>query len=178
MTNMNTTNRDRARELRKNLTDTERLVWAALRGRRFAGFKFRRQMPLGSYIVDFVCLDRRLVIELDGGQHTRQADYDQRRTEWLRSQGFRVVRFWNHEVLQDWETVAEVIWRELQTPHTPDPSPARGEGRVTDTRASAPSSTGGEGRVTDAHGRDHSAASREGRVADTSPPSREGAREE
>ncbi len=175
---MNTTNRDRARELRKNLTDTERLLWAALRGRRFAGFKFRRQMPLGSYIVDFVCLDRRLVIELDGGQHTQQADYDQRRTDWLRSQGFRVIRFWNHEVLQDWETVAEVIWRELQTPLTPDPSPARGEGRVTDTCASDHFAAGGEGRVTDIHAPDPSAARGEGRVADTSPPSCDGAREE
>jgi very-short-patch-repair endonuclease len=108
--------RDRARRLRQNLTDAERLVWSKLRSRRFADFKFRRQMPLGDYIVDFVCFERRVIIELDGGQHNEpeHRSYDEQRTAWLQSQGFRVLRFWNHEVFQDWETIEEVIWRALQ----------------------------------------------------------------
>jgi very-short-patch-repair endonuclease len=119
---------DRARDLRKHLTEVERIVWARLRSRRFAGYKFRRQMPVGRYIVDFVCLDRRLIIELDGGQHAEQVRYDTERTAWLSSQGFAVLRFWNHEVLEDWEVVEEVIWRRLQAeaPSPPAPLP-RGE---------------------------------------------------
>jgi very-short-patch-repair endonuclease len=105
---------ERARQLRQNLTDAERLVWARLRGRRFAGYKFRRQIPLGKYILDFVCFDQRLIIELDGGQHTLQKEYDDVRTAWLESQGFRVLRFWNHDVLEDWDTVEEEIWRRLK----------------------------------------------------------------
>jgi very-short-patch-repair endonuclease len=75
--------RDRARSLRKNLTDSERLLWAKLRNRRFAGFKFRRQVPLGSFIADFVCFERRLILELDGGQHAQQQEYDAARTRWM-----------------------------------------------------------------------------------------------
>lgn len=127
---------DRARELRRNLTDVERLLWSRLRGRRFAGYKFRRQMTIGRYVVDFVCLERRLILELDGGQHSERKQYDAARTAWLNSQGFEVLRFWNHETLEDWDAVEEVIWRWLQrdtvvenTPLTPSPSPARGEGR-------------------------------------------------
>ena len=107
--------RNRARGLRRNLTETERFVWARLRDRRFEGFKFRRQTPLGDYILDFVCFDCRVIVELDGGQHNEAAAiaYDARRTKWLEVQGFRVLRFWNHEVLQDWETIEEVIWQVL-----------------------------------------------------------------
>ena len=119
-------------------------MWGRLRGRRFTGYKFRRQMPLGRYIVDFACLDRRLIIELDGGQHTEQVQYDAARTAWLHEQGFEVLRFWNHEVFEDWEAVEEVIWRRLQSeePLTPGPSPGtdrrlvRGEGRM-DVRCAA-----------------------------------------
>jgi len=107
-------NLPRARPLRKNMTDTERFAWARLRSRRLAGYKFRRQMPIGPYIVDFVCLERRLIIELDGGQHVEQEDYDTKRTLWLQSQGFEVLRFWDHEVLRDWDAVEDVIWRRLQ----------------------------------------------------------------
>jgi len=96
------------------MTDTERFAWARLRSRRLAGYKFRRQMPIGPYIVDFVCLERRLIIELDGGQHVEQEDYDTKRTLWLQSQGFEVLRFWDHEVLRDWDAVEDVIWRRLQ----------------------------------------------------------------
>ena len=107
-------NLPRARRLRKDMTDTEQFAWARLRSRRFAGYKFRRQMPIGPYLVDFVCLERRLVVELDGGRHVEQADYDTKRTLWLQSQGFEVLRFWDHDVLQEWEAVEEVIWRRLQ----------------------------------------------------------------
>jgi very-short-patch-repair endonuclease len=105
---------DRARKLRKDLTEAERFAWAKLRDRRFADYKFRRQVPLGSYIIDFVCFEKKLIVELDGGQHAEQQHYDAQRTEWLQTQGFRVLRFWNHEVLQDWEVVEEAIWRGLQ----------------------------------------------------------------
>ena len=105
---------DRARQLRQRMTDTERFAWSRLRSRRFAGYKFRRQMPIGPYIVDFICLQRRLIIELDGGQHTERAQYDQQRTAWLEGQGFKVIRFWDHDVFKDWDTVEEVIWRSLQ----------------------------------------------------------------
>jgi len=129
----------RARSLRHNQTDAERLLWSKLRNRRFTGFKFRRQFSLGRYIVDFVCFESRLIIELDGGQHSDEAakNYDAERTAWLEGQGFRVVRFWNHELFQDGDAVEELIWQRLQEvrvssagqPLTPDPSPARGEGR-------------------------------------------------
>jgi very-short-patch-repair endonuclease len=83
------------------MTDAERLLWSVLRNRRFAHFKFRRQVPIGSFIVDFVCFDRRLILELDGGQHKRQTQYDAERARWLEEQGYRVVRIWNHEFFQD-----------------------------------------------------------------------------
>ena len=104
----------RARALRNSMPEAERFVWTRLRDRRFAEFKFRRQFPLGNYVVDFICLERRLILELDGGQHTLQREYDADRTRWLESQNFRVLRFWNHEVLEDWETVAEGIWNVLR----------------------------------------------------------------
>ena len=71
-------------------------------------------MPIGPYIADFVCLEARLILELDGGQHMEQKQYDMARTQWLQSQGFEVLRFWNHEVLEDWETVEEEIYRRLE----------------------------------------------------------------
>ena len=100
----------RARELRRNLTDTERLIWSKLRNRRFARFKFRRQVPIGPYIVDFVCFEQKFVIELDGGQHARQTVRDAARTKWLESRGYRVMRFWNHVVFEDDDSVEEAIW--------------------------------------------------------------------
>lgn len=116
--------RERARALRGGMTDAEQLLWRKLRGRRFEGLKFRRQKPLGRYIVDFVCLERGLVIELDGGQHAGQVAYDGRRDAWLRSEGFAVLRFWNHDVLRQSEIVLERIrlWLEEQGPPSP-PAP-------------------------------------------------------
>lgn len=107
---------DRARELRQRQTEAEKFVWRRLRHRRFAGFKFRRQVPLGNYILAFVCYESRLVLELDGGQHNESAQraYEWQRDEWIRSQGFAVLRFWNHEVFTEWSVIEEVIWRELK----------------------------------------------------------------
>lgn len=121
----------RARKLRKNTTDAERALWAVLRNRRLAGYKFRRQHPVGSYVVDFACLSRRLIIELDGGQHAVAADRDRRRSRWLESQGFRVIRFWNTEVLENSEGVLDAIQEQLGSGPSPSPgpSPLGGEGQ-------------------------------------------------
>ena len=95
----------RARELRRFATDAERLLWAHLRNRQLEGCKFRRQVPIDRYIADFACLERKLVIELDGGQHAERACYDGARTDVLESAGWTVLRFWNHAVLQNLEGV-------------------------------------------------------------------------
>jgi len=107
-----------ARALRKNSTEAERYLWRRLRGRRLAGLKFRRQAILGPYVVDFACLDPELVIEVDGGQHAEQIANDSQRTEYLKGLGYRVLRFWNHDVLGDPETMLASIrppW--LRSPH-------------------------------------------------------------
>ena len=96
-------------------------MWYLLRNRRLAGYKFRRQAPIGKYIVDFLCYERRLIIELDGGQHQEQADYDNERTRWLESTGFRVIRFWNNEMLQETDGVQEAILTALQAGSSPSP---------------------------------------------------------
>lgn len=104
-----------ARQLRKTQTDAEHFIWYLLRGRRFGGFKFRRQHPVGYYIVDFYCHEANLVIELDGGGHAeeQQVEYDTVRSKELEGAGIYVLRFWNHDVLQKTETVLEVIWKVL-----------------------------------------------------------------
>ena len=100
----------RARRLRKNPTDAERAMWNILRDDQVLGYKFRRQAPIGSYIVDFCCFEIKLVIEVDGGQHAERAIYDASRTAWLESQGFSVARFWNNQVLEEKEAVRDAIW--------------------------------------------------------------------
>jgi very-short-patch-repair endonuclease len=117
------TNIQRARELRNKPTEVERFLWRHLRLRQIDGYKFRRQRPIGKYIVDFVCLEKFLVIEVDGGQHDGENFYDTERDSWLRSQGFTVLRFWNHEVLSGTEEVLAVIQKALSTP-PPSSSPA------------------------------------------------------
>ena len=107
--------KDKARALRAQMTDAETLMWQQLRGRRFQGFKFRRQRPLGPYILDFVCLEAGLVIEIDGGQHAEQLAYDQARTALIESHQLTVIRFWNHEVMNDTAAMLENIWQTLQT---------------------------------------------------------------
>lgn len=99
----------RAKELRQKSTDAERLLWSRFRNKRLMGIKFRRQAPIGRYIVDFVCYEHDLIIEIDGGHHQEQQASDLSRTEWLRSRGFRVIRYWNNEVLEDIDSVLESI---------------------------------------------------------------------
>jgi very-short-patch-repair endonuclease len=123
----------RAKWMRLNPTEAERRLWAVVRGKRLSGYKFRRQVIIDSYIVDFINLDHRLIVEADGSQHA-DSEYDQRRDAYLKGQGFTVLRFWNSDVLKDCNGVAETIWHALQTPPLPSaasrlpPSPARGEG--------------------------------------------------
>tara|TARA_R110000824_G_scaffold390760_11_gene587800 strand:- start:5538 stop:5882 length:345 start_codon:yes stop_codon:yes gene_type:complete len=106
---------ERARALRRNLTDAERKLWYALR-RDALGVNFRRQHPIGKYIVDFVCLDRKLIIEADGGQHAEeQAAHDAARTAWLEQQGYDVLRFWNNDILTNIEGVVDVIREKLSS---------------------------------------------------------------
>ncbi|HLY57190.1 MAG TPA: DUF559 domain-containing protein [Stellaceae bacterium] len=101
------------RQLRANQTDAEAKLWQHLRRKQIGGLRFRRQFPLGPYIVDFVCVGKQLVIELDGGQHADRIAEDGHRTEWLRSRGFEVIRFWNNEVLSNTEGVVAAIMRRL-----------------------------------------------------------------
>ncbi|MBI3291550.1 MAG: endonuclease domain-containing protein [Elusimicrobia bacterium] len=113
-----------ARQLRRKLTDAERRLWTCLRSRQFQGYKFRRQQPLGPYIVDFCCFEHRLVVELDGGQHTQQREADAQRTSFLKCQGFEVIRFWDNDVLNNLNDVLEAITLKLKTP-SPSPLPSR-----------------------------------------------------
>ncbi len=120
--------REFARKLRKDMTDAERWLWYELKARRFAAKKFRRQVPIGDYIVDFVCFEAKLIVELDGGQHAWLMEQDNIRTAWLNSQGFRVMRFWNYQVFEESDAVLETIWNALRVDPSPQPSPTRGEG--------------------------------------------------
>ena len=121
-----------AQRLRRETTDAERKLWRALRNRQLDGAKFRRQQPIGPFIADFVCQERRLIIEADGGQHSESLN-DARRTAFLESKGYRVLRFWNNDILRNVDGVAQIIATVLSTPHpaqaAPEsPSPSRGEG--------------------------------------------------
>ena len=116
-----------ARFLRENQTDTERKLWQRLRGRQLQRFKFRRQHPIAPYVVDFVRIDRRLVVEYDGGQHAAMVEADRARTKFLNGRGYRVIRFWDNEVLLDIDAVLAAILEALNDPH-PSPLPHAGEG--------------------------------------------------
>jgi len=120
---------ERARSLRERQTDVERLLWGKLRNRRLCGWKWKRQVPRGRYVVDFLCVDANLVVELDGSQHIEQTAYDARRTRDLEAEGLRVLRFWNPDVFEDLDSVCETILAacEGRLPLTL-PSPQRGEG--------------------------------------------------
>jgi very-short-patch-repair endonuclease len=109
------------------MSDEERILWMLLRDRRFSDFKFRRQAPLGDYVVDFVCFDRKLVVELDGSQHNEpeQARFDAKRTVVLESAGFRVLRLTTRDLFAEREAALETIWRALNANR---PSPLVGEG--------------------------------------------------
>ncbi|MBV9019053.1 MAG: endonuclease domain-containing protein [Alphaproteobacteria bacterium] len=99
--------------LRRNMTEAERRIWQILRLHQISGYKFRRQVPLGRYIADFVCHEARLIVEIDGGQHDHLSPREAERTAFLQSEGYRVLRFWNNEVLQNLEGVHAVIAGEL-----------------------------------------------------------------
>jgi very-short-patch-repair endonuclease len=115
---------DRARRLRRDMTDAERLLWHHLRNRHFSGWKFRRQHEIDRYIVDFLCPGASLIVELDGGQHAQMMAKDANRTRRLEGMGYRVLRFWNNDVLTNTEAVLGVILEALArvAPH-PGPLP-------------------------------------------------------
>jgi very-short-patch-repair endonuclease len=116
--------------LRKNPTDAERLLWQRLRFWQIDGYKFRRQQPLGAYIVDFACLEKRLIVELDGRQHAEQTNYDAGPDAWLRAQGFIVLRFWNNDVLENINGVIESILVSLKSIRFLNPSPQGGRKKI------------------------------------------------
>jgi len=118
------------RALRNNMSDAEQALWNVLRGQQVSDLKFRRQHLFGDYILDFVCLENKLVIEVDGGQHAQQAGYDKNRTQELQAAGFCVLRFWNNEVLKEIESVKEKIWLAVQEQqsHPPPNLPLEGGG--------------------------------------------------
>ena len=114
----------RARELRKNMTEAEKRLWYLMRRHNLEGKLFRRQVPIDDYIVDFACLSANLVIEVDGGQHNSQVARDEARTRYLERRGFRVIRFWNNDVLGNTEGVLQMIVQALEEQrrrHTPSP---------------------------------------------------------
>jgi very-short-patch-repair endonuclease len=105
-----------ARKLRKQQTPQEVKVWARLRDRQFLGYKFRRQVPVGRYVVDFYCAEKKLILEVDGGHHMQQETQDRSREEYLHTQGYQVLRFWNSDIEQNLEGVFERIQQALQDP--------------------------------------------------------------
>ena len=138
--------RDYARGLRRRQTDAERRLWARLRDRRLFGAKFARQVPIGPYVVDFCCRERKLIVELDGGQDAARADYDVGRTALLQALGYRVLRFWDNDALGNTEGVLQRIAQAVRLAsagRSPRPSPQRGEREGPGTLAPE----GGESRV-------------------------------
>ena len=120
---------ERARALRREMTQAETKLWGTLRSRQIEGHRFRRQVPLGRYIADFVCHEARLIVEVDGGQHDCLPQQDALRSRFLQSEGYRVMRFWNNEVTGNIEGVWDVIFAAMSAaaPPHPNPLPARGE---------------------------------------------------
>jgi len=128
-------NTTKARILRKNQTDAEAALWRKLRGRGLENYKFRRQVPVGPYVADFLCKEAMLIVEIDGSQHLAQIEYDQYRDAFLRASGYEVVRFWNNEVLMNVNGVLESLTltlsqraRELRERRSLTPSPENGRG--------------------------------------------------
>ncbi len=105
-----------SRQLRKGMTDVEQLLWHKIRGRQLLNARFRRQHPLGVYIVDFICCEHKLIIELDGSQHKNQKPYDDKRDQWLTTQDYTVLRFWNNDVINNMEGILETIYHNLSSP--------------------------------------------------------------
>jgi very-short-patch-repair endonuclease len=117
--------RERARALRRDMTDAERAIWRVLRLRQIDGCRFRRQVPIGRYIADFVCHQAGVIIEIDGGQHHSSSCEEIERTRFLEQEGYRVLRFWNNDVLANLDAVYRIVAEVLRSP-----SPSMGEGRV------------------------------------------------
>jgi len=125
-----------ARRLRTNPTEAEKRLWRRLRMQQIQRARFRRQVPIGPFVVDFACIDCRLIVELDGGQHGSQIETDNQRTAWLSERGWRVLRFWNNEVFENMDGILERIASALATgdcPH-PVPPPHAGEGVAEEKR--------------------------------------------
>ena len=124
-----------ARKLRHQSTDAERMLWKYLRAHRMAGYKFKRQVVIEPYIVDFICLEARLIVEADGGQHLEQVESDLKRSLFLESLGYKVIRFWNYEILNNIHSVLEQIHSNLiEAPgpslRSPQPSPGGRGGKA------------------------------------------------
>ncbi len=119
----------KARRLRNQGTDAERYLWRHLCHRQIAGHRFRRQVPVAGFIVDFACLEAKVIVELDGGQHTQNVEYDEQRDRLIEAQGFRVLRFWDNQVFKETQAVLQEIMRalEMSCPH-PSPPPQAEEG--------------------------------------------------
>lgn len=121
--------KERARQLRRDQTDAEKKLWSRLRARQLAGFKFRRQFVIGPFIADFCCFEQRLIVELDGGQHADQIGADQKRSDFLLARGYRILRFWDNEVIENIDGVLQRIADEVDKPNpklepSPFPSPS------------------------------------------------------
>jgi very-short-patch-repair endonuclease len=129
-----------AKQLRKNMTDAERKLWEFLRHKQISGLKFRKQAPIGKFIVDFVCHEAKIIIELDGGQHDEEKNinYDNERSLWLSSQGYFVQRYWNNEIFENIEGVVDSILdlcsSRICTPHPFLPPQSGGKGRTNEFR--------------------------------------------
>ena len=114
----------RAQVLRKRTTDSERLLWSHLRRRQLRGYRFRRQVPIGNYIADFVCIEARLIIELDGSQHQDQRVYDEQRTRYLEQRGFKIFRVWDNQAFTETQSVLETIANMLESATQQQTAPA------------------------------------------------------
>lgn len=108
-------------------SDCEKKFWWCVRDRRFNGYKFKRQVLIGRYIVDFLCVEKKLIVELDGGQHVERKGYDAKRDLFLKSKGYRVIRFWNSEFIENPDGVLATVLREVESAPSPRPSPPAGE---------------------------------------------------
>jgi len=121
---------EKSRQLRKNMTNQEKKLWNIIRNRQFFGLRFRRQFPIGNYIADFICREKKIIIEIDGGQHneSKNINYDNKRTEFLYSKGYKVIRFWNNDIDKNLVGVYEKlkeVFNVIDTVTPPQPSPSR-----------------------------------------------------
>jgi very-short-patch-repair endonuclease len=117
---------ERARALRQDMTEAEKRLWQMLRSRQTEGYRFRRQVPIGRFIADFVCPTARLIVEIDGGQHDPSSYREAERAEFLQNEGYRVLRFWNNEILENLDGVHHTIADALAASPPPSPPPSRG----------------------------------------------------